>query len=660
METPFLGPAYVARSSNLADNRLINLFAEIVEGANGKAIGGFYMTPGLDYLATCGLGPVRQVMPLNGIMYVVSGSNVYSVNTAFVVTLIGTVANPTAGISWANNEYQLIFTDTTNLYLLPPGFPLTGGTVSAPGTGYIVGDVITLVGTGGSTVGTAQVTVASLSGSGVATFTIAASGSFPTKPTTFAQSSTTGSGSGFVISSPTWGSSGIYEVPLPFANPVMVAYQDDFGLLTQEASEILWQSIAGDLSIWPPLNFASADAQAGYIYAIGSLNDQVWVVKQFHTEIWVNASLNGFAFQRLAGSLIEHGIAAPYSLTTVGDSWGCISQDENGLGVVVLSNGYVWVRISTSAIEAAMAKYSTILDAIGFSYQREGHLFYVLTFPTGNATWVYDVTASADSKVPMWHQEAAFLNGAFNRHWANCYVQFGLGNATAVVGDYRNGNLYALNLDTQLDNWTPRKWLRSWRALPKPSQKPIRFPPLVIDMETGIGVPSAPSWLLNSSGGQSFTGGATYADGDTITLVGNDGVTVAPAILVVSGVSGGVVGAWHVASPGNFTTQPTGFTQASTSGSGTGFTLTITNAGLAYTGLNSPNPQVMLRWTDDGGHNYSNQYLESVGRIGKTGHRVKFTRIGSTKRGHGLDRVFELSSSDQFTVTLIGAVLGDE
>ena len=660
--TPFIGPAYQARSTNLADQQLINLYAELVEGGQGRSVGAFYMCPGLDLLATCGLGPVRQVMPLNGVLYVVSGSNVYAVNTAYVVTLIGTVSNPTSNISFTNNEYQLIFTDGTHLYLVPGGYPVTGGTVGAAGTGYQVGDVITMVAVGGTTNATLQVTVASLSGSGVATFTVSAAGAFPVKPTSFTQASTLGSGSGFTITSPTYGATaGIYTVPIPFSNPVTLTYQDNFALATQEASEVIWQSLAGDLSLWPALNFQSAQAQPGYVYAIQSQNDQLWVIKQWHTEIWYYTGTNGFAFARQPGSLIEHGTCAPFSVTTVGDSVACISQDENGLGVVVLSEGYTWVRISTSAIEYAIQQYETIVDAIGFCYQQEGHLFYVLVFPTGNATWVYDVTASADAKVPMWHQRAEFLNGAFNRHWMNCFAQFGLSNATTLVGDYRNGNLYALNLNTQTDNWTQRKWLRSWRALPRAVLKPTRFPPLYIDMEVGIGVPSTPGYSLNRLGGASFVAGSGYAVGDTITLVANDGATTSAAIIVLRAVTGGGGAvSWNMASPGQFTILPTGFTQSSTSGAGTGFTLTITNAQQAYTQVTTDNPQVVLRWSDDGGHNWSNQYLQPAGTIGKTGQRVKYTRIGSTRRQHGLDRTFELSSTDAFTVSLIGAELGDE
>lgn len=74
---------------------------------------------------------------------------------------------------------------------------------------------------------------------------------------------------------------------------------------------------------------------------------------------------------------------------------------------------------------------------------------------------------------------------------------------------------------------------------------------------------------------------------------------------------------------------------------------------------NSDKPQVVLRWTDDGGHNYSNPQLAAQGQPGETSHRVIWHRIGSTRRNTGLDRVFEVSSDDPIQVALIGASLGD-
>lgn len=69
--------------------------------------------------------------------------------------------------------------------------------------------------------------------------------------------------------------------------------------------------------------------------------------------------------------------------------------------------------------------------------------------------------------------------------------------------------------------------------------------------------------------------------------------------------------------------------------------------------------EVLLTWTDDGGHNWAPVVRQSMGALGQTAQRVKFNRIGSTRRNSGLDRVFEVSSEASIQVALIGASLGD-
>lgn len=76
------------------------------------------------------------------------------------------------------------------------------------------------------------------------------------------------------------------------------------------------------------------------------------------------------------------------------------------------------------------------------------------------------------------------------------------------------------------------------------------------------------------------------------------------------------------------------------------------------TGSNVPegtNPQIVLRWSDDGGHTWSDERIEAVGPLGVTALTVKFNRLGATRRFGGSDRIFELSSSDQFMVAILEA-----
>lgn len=63
-------------------------------------------------------------------------------------------------------------------------------------------------------------------------------------------------------------------------------------------------------------------------------------------------------------------------------------------------------------------------------------------------------------------------------------------------------------------------------------------------------------------------------------------------------------------------------------------------------------PQIMLRWSDDGGHTWSNEHWVSAGKIGKYQQRAIWNKLGRAR-----DRVFEISMSDPVKWVIIGARL---
>lgn len=192
-----------------------------------------------------------------------------------------------------------------------------------------------------------------------------------------------------------------------------------------------------------PSDIASKTGSPDPIVTFAVVHTELWLIGQLTTEVWYNAGAATFTFQRLPGTFVEHGCAAPNSLARNDLSLFWLSQDRQGETIVVMTQGYALVRISTHAIENAFGSYSNIMDACGYTYQQEGHIFYVLTFPTANVTWVYDIT------IGLWHQRAVIdSNGNLNqiRGPVSAFV-----NSMNVVGDYFSGNLYAMQLNVSTD-----------------------------------------------------------------------------------------------------------------------------------------------------------------------------------------------------------------
>ena len=63
----------------------------------------------------------------------------------------------------------------------------------------------------------------------------------------------------------------------------------------------------------------------------------------------------------------------------------------------------------------------------------------------------------------------------------------------------------------------------------------------------------------------------------------------------------------------------------------------------------------MLRWSDDGGHTWSNEHWRSMGKTGEWGRRVIWRRLGMTLKLR--DRVYEVSGTDQTKIAIMGAEL---
>lgn len=165
---------------------------------------------------------------------------------------------------------------------------------------------------------------------------------------------------------------------------------------------------------------------------------QLFLFGQIKSEIWYDAGGAAFPFARQSGVSITHGCVAKYSIVAADLDVFWLSADLQGKGVVLRVRGTDVKRISNFALEYAISQMSDITDAVGYCFLQAGHLFYVLSFPSANQTWVWD--ASVTEPELGWSQRGWMdSNGGFNRDrgvvgcamWGKC-----------VVLDWENGTIY--------------------------------------------------------------------------------------------------------------------------------------------------------------------------------------------------------------------------
>jgi hypothetical protein len=339
-----------------------------------------------------------------------------------------------------------------------------------------------------------------------------------------------------------------------FYGATCVSYNDNSFILDRPNTNQFYISAADGSVTFDPLDFASAESNAEPIVSHIVNHGQVLLFKRTVTEVWGDSGNADFPYSRDGNALIEQGCAAAHSVVDLDNSVFWLGEDKNGHGVVWRLNGYTPQRVSHDGVEKAIQGYSDISDARAYAYQQEGETFYVLNFPSANATWVYGVKAN------LWHERAWRDPDTtqLNRHRSNCHM---LWAGLHVVGDWENGALYALDLDCFDDDGDPLLALRSSPHVADGDYRRIRFHGLQVDVEAGVGL--------------------NVGQGD--------------------------------------------------------------------------DPQMMVRWSDDGGHTWSNLRTTPMGRIGQYRARARVRRLGA-----GRDRVFEISISDPVKRVILGASVDAE
>lgn len=206
----------------------------------------------------------------------------------------------------------------------------------------------------------------------------------------------------------------------------------------------------------------------------------LWMFNEVSTEVYYNSGDADFPFVRTQGAFIEHGCAAAFSIAKMNNAVFWLGRDESGQGQVYMAQGYQPKKISTTAVDQAIQSYDVISDAKAYTYQQDGHNFYVLNFPSADTTWAYDTSTQ------MWHERVFLNEGEFERHRGDCHA-FAFGKH--IVGDYENGNLYELDQEYYYDDQDGAKEIVRQRVMPYLSSglKRVMHRSFELDMEVGVG-----------------------------------------------------------------------------------------------------------------------------------------------------------------------------
>lgn len=254
----------------------------------------------------------------------------------------------------------------------------------------------------------------------------------------------------------------------------------DAATSTLKCSELLDGFTWDDSQLYQRLNAADR------WLTMGVTSNEIWLFGTAAADVWVATGNDETRFAPYNAITIDEGILAPKSLNLFkAGSFIWLGQSPRGAGAIYKSNNYQALRISTIGIERAIAGYTSITDAVAFSYQQEGHTFYVLVFPRDRATWVYDDTTGEWHSRGRWDPTLKAYTAY--RPWVHAWAFGGVGFGKHLVGDRLTGVIASLSLDNALD--IDGSQLRRMRQSPHVglNMQQVGIAALVIDLEPGLG-----------------------------------------------------------------------------------------------------------------------------------------------------------------------------
>lgn len=628
----FVGASYTAPSIYQDDQECINWRPEVdpTKAQGERGVVALYPTPGLTLLNTFpnkqAVRGLRTISSGGSQLIAVCGPYVYSVSYNFQVQIIGQLLTTTGPVSISDNGVYVYIVDGANRYSW-----LISNTDNVSFTGYIQGTYLnvsdiqsgnlsvgsqifglgvipgTVIVSGSNflwTVNYSQNTSSGLMNADPAncifTGSIATAGSVTTLTVTAVASGSlavgqTIIGSGIaqytVITALGTGSGGTGTYTLnPFSQTVssetmyaeqftvlpttdgaftgggVVDVNDNYFIYTRPGTQQF--AVSNILSpITPALSFASKFTSPDNLVSLIADNGQLYLLGENSSEVWSDQGTFPVPYQRIPGTSTQQGIVAPFSVARIGNYFAYVSQNIRGANQIVLINGYIPQRISTHAVEQSLLDQYTA-DAVAYTYQLEGHEVYVVSFPTIDITWAYDLTTG------LWHKWLwVDAYDKYHRHRSNCAAVF---QGIVVVGDWENGNLYQLDQSNYTDANGAIRRLRRAPHIVSDLQRQY-FDELQIQFQPGVGQQGF------SRDRNIYLGSPYYISATGSLIIGYQDIDV-------------------LGDKGQISITDTLY-----------------------------NPKAMLRWSNDGGSTWSKEYWQNIGQQGKYKNRAIWRRLGTSR-----------------------------
>jgi hypothetical protein len=182
-------------------------------------------------------------------------------------------------------------------------------------------------------------------------------------------------------------------------------YFTDVNPTTAEFDPAYWDATENPLT---------ADSRGDNVTGIYQAWDDIAVWGTLGREIWQTTGGSPPIAPRL-GALLEAGLIAPYSVKKADNTFFALCDVDGKRAVIrIQDNNPVIISLE---IEKILDALTTVSDAVGDIVSVGGQSFYILTFPTEDQTWVYNIKKKEWYQWSYWNVGLATRQAFLGRHF---------------------------------------------------------------------------------------------------------------------------------------------------------------------------------------------------------------------------------------------------
>lgn len=188
-----------------------------------------------------------------------------------------------------------------------------------------------------------------------------------------------------------------------------LSYLGGYGIFNDVGTGTFYITGLNDFTTVDALDFATAESIPDNLTTTFVEHDELWLPGPTSTEIWQLTGGADFPFAPFTNARMRRGTKAALSYAAEDNSVIWFGDD----GVVYRAEGYIPVRISTEAVEEALATCTAAGQAAAYAtvFTVKGRKFYVLTVPD-ELTVMYNFATRLWSRARSYNSESWNIIGS--------------------------------------------------------------------------------------------------------------------------------------------------------------------------------------------------------------------------------------------------------